>query len=166
MSLLGSKRVTLFWLRTGFMCWLILSGCWPLTLCSLPPSQRSCDMFQYLKCSSPFPTLPTLAWGSPVTCANQQPLSKPLKASILLSEDEMGHKWQPSIRTQGKDKTGWEVLLHAAPVSTFVKILVAPIPYTLILNSIILCTVQLSNYYNKLKCLFYLFFSYLTEREI
>ncbi len=27
-------------------------------------------------------------------------------------------------------------------------------------------TVQLSNYYNKLKCLFSLFFSYLTEREI
>lgn len=105
-------------------CSLSLYDCcsiWPLTLFSLPHSQRSCDIFQRWSacCLRPltFPSPAKARIASPVTCANQK------KASILPSEDKVGHRrrwrqnnWQN--RMKGVAAYGTVAIVHQTLCST------------------------------------------------
>lgn len=95
-----------------------------------------------------FPGPANARTGSPVTCANQHPFSKPLRANITSLRRWSGpQKMTTKRQDTSKRQNGMKVVAACntrASVLTFAKIFVAPIPCTLILDSIILCTLQYS----------------------
>lgn len=159
----------------------LLPSAWPLTLCCLPPSQRSCDTLQCWSARRLRPlTFPgpanahTGGGGGAALCPvpiNNLPL---LKAKHV-SEDKVGHRrWWPTIRTEERATSQDEMKAVAAcnTGASLLNICKAPYgtndrhPITLQYLPLYTTVQQSQTKQKKRSVMFSLFFSYLTEREI
>lgn len=139
------------------MCWLIRSGCWPLTflLCFPHRGPVTYSGVEVLVAWGrwPFPALLTFAWVEHCDLCQSTTLFWALKANAPLWSWHRPQKETTLQRdTRRRQKTG--MLLHAARVQWCVKAFVALLPCVLIHISNIVFTLQPSKYYRKLKIQF------------